>query len=110
MIQASQLCYGDVLKHSEEGAYVVRAIHQKPIFFTGNPTPTFRLLGFTLFETTTLTDREVTIKEMQTSLDDASLIPFVPTKARRVAMNDLDFPLKRLIPEHNSPLNTPAGP
>lgn len=82
----TQLTPADVLKRKGEGAgaVVIRQIWLQPHFIGSNTYPDFKCVGFTLFDTLTLTDREATAEEVQHYVDDGSLIPLYPHCVRTV--------------------------
>lgn len=90
-ISTNQLTPGDILlirqeedREKPQQAYVVRRIWQKPILLPNSEFVHFKVIGFTLFHTGSLTDREVSVEELQVSLDDKILTPFYPQTVRVV--------------------------
>jgi len=81
----------DVLKRkvgdSEEdvpGGWVVRKIWQQPIIREGQTHLHMTITGFTLMDTASLTDREVSVDELQQAVDDGNVVPFNPLTVRQV--------------------------
>lgn len=84
-----QLTQSDILIAKQDGnqpqrGYVVRKLWFKPVIIPNQAFPHFQLIGFTLFDTQKFIDKEVSVEELQDSLDNETLIPFYPETARRV--------------------------
>jgi hypothetical protein len=79
-MDALKLCLGDVVRTTGETPtyYVVRNVHH------AMSKGMFRIVGYTLLETATLTDREVTFDEIQTQLEEEKMQPYYPKLARIV--------------------------
>ncbi len=85
-IELSELCLADVLKTTGGAAYVIRKMHWEPVRIGkgSQRRMTYPLVGFTLLETTTLTDREVSARELQQQFDDRTMYLYLPPVARRL--------------------------
>ena len=86
-----QLTPADLLKRSDgdkndslSGAYVVRKIWQQPRLVGESRVLHMTITGFTLFDTASLTDREVNVEELQSAVDAGLLTPFYPQTVRLV--------------------------
>lgn len=83
------LTVGDVLKTTGGATYVLRQMHHHPVRLgRGNAVrQTFLLLGFTLFDVASATDKEVTREELQQQLQDRLMYRHQPPLARRLNWN-----------------------
>ncbi|QJD79522.1 hypothetical protein [Spirosoma rhododendri] len=96
MITAQQLCYCDVLltpgeaakESDEKRGYIVSSIIQMPKRINDGYREyvEWQIAGFYLLESKTLTRREVTLEEMELSLAEGSLVPYLPPTVRQVKM------------------------
>lgn len=82
-----ELTIGDVLKTTGGVTYAVRKMHFEPVRVgRGNQyRGTFQLVGFTLLETASVTDREVSTRELQAQLDAGAMDLYQPVVTRRLA-------------------------
>lgn len=91
------LCIGDVLmrpatKPDEDPVYyVIRAMHFRPECDARRGLLTITI-GFTLFHTATLEDREVTADEMVKEFSQNALQPYTPSVTRRVRWDRIPAP------------------
>lgn len=98
-MNVTELTPADILSRTDGGAYVVRKIWHRPKVVEHKTYPEYEIIGFTLLDTVTLTDREVTVTELQDKVNDNTLIPYQPITARIVPgitpKKYHDSPLKR---------------
>lgn len=64
--------------------YVVRRIWQQPVIIPNTNFLHFKTVGFTLFDTVDLVDKEVSSEELQDQLDNGTLTLFYPQTVRQV--------------------------
>ncbi|WP_020599209.1 hypothetical protein [Spirosoma panaciterrae] len=64
--------------------YVVRRIWQKPVVVPNSNFLHYKIVGFTLFDTADLVDKEVSAEELQDQLDNDVLTLFTPQTVRQV--------------------------
>jgi hypothetical protein len=88
-MNVQQLTPSDILIAKQDDdqpqrGYVVRKQWFKPVNIPNQTFPYFKLIGFTLFDTLKFIDKEVSVEELQDSLDNETLIPFYPETVRRV--------------------------